>query len=70
MTRPGFRDRLRRTINRDPRCAFCGAGPDSGRRFVSGPGLYICDACVRHAMRVLDEDAPPESTAAPDPPAT
>ena len=42
------------------RCAFCGKGPEPGLRFVSGPGVYICNECVEHATRVLAEDREPD----------
>jgi ATP-dependent Clp protease ATP-binding subunit ClpX len=55
---------LMRSVVRDHvRCSFCGKGPEVGRRFVSGPGVYICSECVEVAARVLAEDAeaaPPE----------
>ena len=35
------------------RCSFCGKGKDRVRRLVAGPGVFICDQCVRLCNEVL-----------------
>ena len=35
------------------RCSFCGKGKDKVRRLVAGPGVFICDQCVRLCNEVL-----------------
>ena len=47
---------LRSAASKRFQCSFCGRGPEPGRRFVSGPGVYICNECVELAARLLAED--------------
>jgi ATP-dependent Clp protease ATP-binding subunit ClpX len=43
--------------NRDrKRCSFCGKGQDQVRRLVAGPGVYICDQCIKLSQDVLEEE--------------
>jgi hypothetical protein len=39
------------------RCSFCGKGKDKVRRLVAGPGVFICDQCVRLCNEVLESEA-------------
>ncbi len=43
------------------RCSFCGKGPDQVKRLVAGPGVYICDKCIKLCYEVLASDAGPRS---------
>jgi ATP-dependent Clp protease ATP-binding subunit ClpX len=44
--------------NRDrKRCSFCGKGQDQVRKLVAGPGVYICDQCIKLSQDVLDDDS-------------
>ena len=38
------------------RCSFCGKSEDKVRRLVAGPGVFICNQCVRLCNEVLDSD--------------
>jgi DNA-binding CsgD family transcriptional regulator len=40
------------------RCSFCGKGSDQVRKLVAGPGVFICDQCVRMCNEVLESEAP------------
>jgi GNAT superfamily N-acetyltransferase len=44
-------------------CGFCGREQGQVGRLVSGPGVFICDVCVRDVERMLAE----EVAATPDP---
>ncbi len=45
------------------RCSFCGKRETQVERMISGPGVYICDECVRVCTSLLgDEYVEPEST--------
>ena len=35
-------------------CSFCGKPQDQARRLVAGPGVYICDECIRLCAGMLD----------------
>ena len=36
------------------RCSFCGKTADQVERLISGPGVYICDACVELCMDIVE----------------
>src|SRR5438093_3567102 len=38
------------------RCSFCGKSKDSGRKFISGPSVYICNECITLCNEILAED--------------
>lgn len=50
----------------DPSCSFCGAGTTEVGHLISGPGVYICDGCVRASYEILQslESSGPAATAA------
>ena len=37
------------------RCSFCGKDETQVSKLVAGPHVYICDACVTLARRIMDE---------------
>ena len=37
-------------------CSFCGKSADYARRLIAGPGVYICDECVKVCAKILDEE--------------
>jgi ATP-dependent Clp protease ATP-binding subunit ClpX len=47
----------RRTLPPDPKCSFCGKGPDQVERIVTGPSVHICSECVHLCNDILAEDA-------------
>ncbi len=41
---------------REPlKCSFCGKGEAEVNRLITGPGVYICDRCVKLCVQVLKE---------------
>ncbi len=38
-------------------CSFCGKEQEAVRRFVAGPGVYICDECIDLCNEIIAEDA-------------
>ena len=38
------------------RCSFCGRTEEQVERMIQGPGVRICDTCIRVCMNILDED--------------
>jgi len=40
---------------RQLRCSFCRKDADNVKKLVAGPRVYICDACVAIANRLMDE---------------
>ena len=39
------------------KCSFCGKSEDEVAKLVAGPRVYICDACVALARRLMDESS-------------
>ncbi|WP_326834715.1 ClpX C4-type zinc finger protein [Amycolatopsis rhabdoformis] len=48
-----------------PACSFCGAGPAEVAHLVSGPGVWICDGCVRASYEIIESLAHEENPAVP-----
>ena len=38
-------------------CSFCGKNAAEVSKLVAGPKVYICDACVALASRIIDDSA-------------
>ena len=38
------------------RCSFCGKSQDEVDRIIAGPGVYICDECVRVCANIVEDD--------------
>ena len=36
-------------------CTFCRKSEHQVRKLVAGPGVYICDACIEIAHRIINE---------------
>lgn len=41
-----------------PGCSFCGKGRHQVERLVAGPGVFICDKCVRLCVEIIEEHDP------------
>lgn len=37
-------------------CSFCNKPQDKAEKLVAGPGVYICDECIRLCMSILSDD--------------
>ena len=42
-------------------CTFCRKSEHQVQKLVAGPGVYICDACVEVAHRIVRSEAPPSA---------
>ena len=38
------------------RCSFCGKSQEAVNRIIAGPGVYICDECIKVCNNILDDD--------------
>lgn len=45
--------------NRQIFCSFCGKSQDEVSRMVAGPGVYICNECVKLCQSMLQEEGRP-----------
>jgi hypothetical protein len=41
-------------------CSFCSEPHNRVAKLISGPGVYICDQCIRLCQEILDEAIPPD----------
>ncbi|MGH9971535.1 MAG: ClpX C4-type zinc finger protein [Pyrinomonadaceae bacterium] len=44
------------------RCSFCRKSESEVSKLVAGPGVFICDACVAVASRIMEGNPPNESS--------
>lgn len=42
-------------------CSFCDKDKDSVAKLIAGPGVYICDECVRLCYEIITEDPTPRT---------
>jgi ATP-dependent Clp protease ATP-binding subunit ClpX len=42
--------------NEERTCSFCGKSAEFARRIIAGPGVYICDECVKVCEQIIAED--------------
>ena len=42
--------------NKGFKCSFCGKTQDAVERIIAGPGVYICDECIKVCNNIIDED--------------
>ena len=38
------------------RCSFCGLPQESVKKIIAGPGVYICDECIKVCTNIIDND--------------
>ncbi len=44
----------------DLQCSFCGKKASEVSKLVAGPRVYICEACVILAKRIMEDASPDE----------
>ncbi|MCX6977601.1 MAG: ATP-dependent Clp protease ATP-binding subunit ClpX, partial [Verrucomicrobia bacterium] len=37
-------------------CSFCGKSHAEVRKLIAGPGVYICDSCIKVCKGILDKE--------------
>lgn len=42
--------------NKGIKCSFCGKTQDAVERIIAGPGVYICDECIKVCNNIIDDD--------------
>jgi len=48
--------RTKQSNTDDRTCSFCGKSAQYARRIIAGPGVYICDECVKVCEQILAEE--------------
>ncbi len=41
---------------KDVKCSFCGKSQEAVNRVIAGPGVYICDECIKVCNNILEDD--------------
>lgn len=39
------------------RCSFCGQADEEVQKLIAGPGVYICDECIRLCNKILQQQS-------------
>lgn len=39
------------------RCSFCGKSQDAVEKIIAGPGVYICDECIKVCSNIMESEA-------------
>ena len=39
------------------RCSFCGKTQENVKKIIAGPGVYICDECIKICDDILEDEA-------------
>ena len=52
-----FRVKLPKTLH----CSFCGKSQHKVEKLIAGPGIFICDECVRLCVAIIDGKPIPAS---------
>lgn len=47
----------------DLACSFCGKSREQVRKLIAGPGVFICDDCIRLCAAIIEEELGPPSPA-------
>ena len=42
--------------NNNVKCSFCGKTQNAVERLIAGPGVFICDECIRACNSILDDE--------------
>ena len=41
---------------RSVKCSFCGKSQENVKKIIAGPGVYICDECIKVCNNILEEE--------------
>ena len=42
--------------NKNIKCSFCGKTQDSVERIIAGPGVYICNECIKVCSNIIEDE--------------
>ena len=43
--------------DKNVKCSFCGKSQDAVERIIAGPGVFICDECIKVCTNILEDDS-------------
>ena len=49
-------------MNKGVKCSFCGKSQDAVEKIIAGPGVYICDECIKVCTNIMNEQGIGEET--------
>jgi len=44
-------------VDKNVRCSFCGKSQDAVEKIIAGPGVYICDECIKVCSNIMENEA-------------
>ena len=44
------------TKSKEIRCSFCGKSQNSVERIIAGPGVYICNECIKVCSNIVEDE--------------
>ena len=47
--------------NKNIKCSFCGKSQDSVERIIAGPGVYICNECIKVCSNIIEDELSDDS---------
>ena len=42
--------------NKGIKCSFCGKSQETVERIIAGPGVYICDECIKVCNNIIEDE--------------
>lgn len=42
--------------NKTIRCSFCGKTQENVKKIIAGPGVFICDECIKVCGNILEDE--------------
>ena len=42
--------------NKNIKCSFCGKSQEGVDRIIAGPGVYICNECIKVCSNILEDE--------------
>ena len=42
--------------DKNVKCSFCGKSQDAVERIIAGPGVFICDECIKVCTNILEDE--------------
>ena len=47
---------MAKTNNSNIRCSFCGKSQDAVEKIIAGPGVFICNECIKVCSQIMENE--------------
>ena len=51
-----IKERKVNMANKNIKCSFCGKSQEGVDRIIAGPGVYICNECIKVCSNILEDE--------------